>query len=33
MRHQAKTFLSTGLKKLVERWVKCIAKDGGYIEK
>jgi hypothetical protein len=33
MRHQAKTFLSTGIKELVERWEKCIAEGGDYVEK
>jgi len=30
---QAKTFFSEGIQKLLERWNKCIAKHGKYIEK
>jgi len=30
---QAKTFFSEGIQKLLERWNKCIAKHGDYIEK
>ena len=28
-----KTFFSEGIQKLLERWNKCIAKHGEYIEK
>jgi len=30
---QPKTFFSEGIKKLLERWNKCIAKHGDYVEK
>jgi len=30
---QPKTFFSEGIQKLLERWNKCIAKHGDYIEK
>ena len=30
---QPKTFFSEGIQKLLERWNKCIAKHGEYIEK
>jgi hypothetical protein len=30
---QPKTFFSDGIKKLVGRWEKCIAKQGDYLEK
>ena len=30
---QPKTFFSEGIKKLVQRWKKCIEKQGDYIEK
>ena len=30
---QPKTFFSEGNQKLLERWNKCIAKHGEYIEK
>lgn len=30
---QPKTFFSEGIQKLVERWNKCIAKHGDYVEK
>ena len=33
LRAQPKTFFSDGIKKLVGRWEKCIAKQGDYIEK
>jgi hypothetical protein len=33
LRAQAKAFFSDGIKKLVERWKKFIAKQGSYIEK
>ena len=33
LRAQPKTFFADGIKKLVGRWEKCIAKQGDYIEK
>jgi hypothetical protein len=33
LRAQPKTFVADGIKKLVGRWEKCIAKQGDYIEK
>ena len=30
---QPKTFFSEGIQKILERWNKCIAKHGDYIEK
>jgi hypothetical protein len=30
---QPKTFFSDGIKKLVGRWEKCMAKQGDYLEK
>jgi len=33
LRAQSKTFFADGIKKLVGRWEKCIAKQGDYIEK
>ena len=30
---QPKTFFSEGIKKLVQRWKKCIEKQGDYVEK
>jgi hypothetical protein len=30
---QPKTFFDTGIKKLPERWHKCIAVNGDYTEK
>jgi len=30
---QPKTFFSEGIKKLLERWKKCIAKHRDYVEK
>jgi len=33
LRTQPKTFFADGIKKLVGRWEKCIAKQGDYIEK
>ena len=32
LRTQPKTFFSDGIKKLVGRWEKCIAKQGDYIK-
>jgi hypothetical protein len=32
-RDQPKTFFVEGLRKLVDRWTKCIEKGGDYIEK
>jgi len=33
LRAQPKTIFADGIKKLVGRWEKCIAKQGDYIEK
>ena len=33
LRAQRKTFFADGIKKLVGRWEKCIAKQDDYIEK
>jgi len=33
LRTQPKIFFADGIKKLVGRWKKCIAKQGDYIEK
>lgn len=30
---QPKTFFSEGIGKLVQRWTKCIKKQGDYVEK
>jgi hypothetical protein len=30
---QPKTFFSEGIRKLVQRWTKCVEKQGGYVEK
>ena len=30
---QSKTFFSEGIKKLLQRWKKCIEKQGDYVEK
>ena len=30
---QQKTFFSEGIEKLVQRWTKCIEKQGDYVEK
>ena len=30
---QPKTFFSEGIKKIVQRWKKCIEKQGDYVEK
>ena len=30
---QPQTFFSSGIKKLADRWAKCIEKKGDYIEK
>jgi hypothetical protein len=30
---QPKTFFVEGIRKLVDRWTKCIEKDGDYVEK
>ena len=29
----AKSFFLEGIRKLVERWTKCVAKQGDYVEK
>ena len=31
--HKTKTFFLQAIQKLVERWTKCIEKDGDYTEK
>jgi histone-lysine N-methyltransferase SETMAR len=33
LKGQPKTFFSDGIKKLVQRYEKCIQKEGGYVEK
>jgi hypothetical protein len=33
LRDQPKTFFVEGIRKLVDRWTKCIGKEGDYIEK
>jgi hypothetical protein len=33
MRDQPKTFFVKGIRKLVDRWTKCIEKEGDYVEK
>jgi hypothetical protein len=33
LRHQPKTFFVEGIRKLVDRWTKCIEKEGDYVEK
>ena len=33
LRSQPQTFFSNGIKKLTDRWAKCIEKKGDYIEK
>jgi len=33
LRAQPKTSFADGIKKLVGRWEKCIAKQGDYVEK
>jgi hypothetical protein len=33
LRDQPKTFFMEGIRKLVDRWTKCIEKEGDYIEK
>jgi len=33
LRTQSKTFFADGIKTLVGRWEKCIAKQGDYIGK
>ena len=33
LRSQSQTFFSSGIKKLTDRWAKCIEKKGDYIEK
>jgi hypothetical protein len=30
---QPKTFFSEGIRKLVQRWTKCVEKQGDYVEK
>jgi histone-lysine N-methyltransferase SETMAR len=33
LRDQTKTFFLEGKRKLVDRWTKCIEKEGDYVEK
>ena len=33
LRDQPKTFFLEGIRKLVDRWTKCIEKEGDYVEK
>jgi len=33
LRSQPQTFFSNSIKKLTDRWAKCIEKKGDYIEK
>jgi hypothetical protein len=33
LRDQPKTFFLEGIHKLVDRWTKCIEKEGDYVEK
>jgi histone-lysine N-methyltransferase SETMAR len=33
LRDQPKTFIVLGIRKLVDRWTKCIENEGDYIEK
>jgi hypothetical protein len=33
LRDQMKTFFVEGIRKLVDRWTKCIEKEGDYGEK
>jgi hypothetical protein len=33
LRDQLKTFFVDGIRKLVNRWTKCIEKEGDYVEK
>jgi hypothetical protein len=33
LRDQPKTFFMEGIRKLVDRWAKCIEKEGDYVEK
>ena len=33
LRSQPQTFFSNGIKKLTDRWTKCIEKKGDYVEK
>jgi hypothetical protein len=32
LRDQPKTFFEEGIRKLVDRWTKCIEKEGDYVE-
>jgi hypothetical protein len=32
LRDQPKTFFVEGIRKLVDRWTKCIEKEGDYVE-
>jgi hypothetical protein len=33
LRDQPKTFFVEGIRKLVDRWTKCIEKEADYVEK
>jgi hypothetical protein len=33
LRDQPKIFFVEGIRKLVDRWTKCIKKEGDYVEK
>jgi hypothetical protein len=33
LRDQPKTFFVEGIRKLADRWTKCIEKEGDYVEK
>jgi hypothetical protein len=33
LRDQLKIFFVEGIRKLVDRWTKCIKKEGDYVEK
>jgi hypothetical protein len=33
LRNQPKTFFLEGIRKPVDRWTKCIEKEGNYVEK
>jgi hypothetical protein len=33
LRDRPKTFFVEGIRKLLDRWTKCIEKEGDYVEK
>jgi len=33
LKAMAKSFFLEGIRKLVDRWTKCVAKQGDYVEK